>query len=113
MGYYPLFWTIAGFGDFDGGGKTDILWRNQTTGDIYVWLMNGFSVAGEWYAGAVGSVWQVAGTPNLAGDATSDILWINTASGSVAAWLGSPNGFTDHTVFATVGGGWLPMPTLN
>jgi len=27
--------------DFNGDGKSDILWRNQTTGQVYVWLMNG------------------------------------------------------------------------
>jgi FG-GAP repeat len=33
-------WTIRGVGDFNGDGKADILWRN-TSGVVYVWLMNG------------------------------------------------------------------------
>ena len=28
-------------GDYNGDGKTDILWRNKSTGQNIVWLMNG------------------------------------------------------------------------
>ena len=33
-------WQIAGVGDFNGDGKSDILWRN-TNGDAYLWNSNG------------------------------------------------------------------------
>jgi hypothetical protein len=33
--------------DFNGDGKTDILWRNQTYGYNMVWLMNGLKVVAE------------------------------------------------------------------
>ena len=103
---------IAGFGDFNGDGKADILWRNQNTGDVYVWLMNGFSIAGEWYAGQPSLNWQIVATPALVPGGPSDILWINTADGTVGAWFGSASGFTNQTSFTSVGSGWLPMPAL-
>ncbi|MGZ5494173.1 MAG: FG-GAP repeat domain-containing protein, partial [Thermoanaerobaculia bacterium] len=34
-------WTIASFGDYDGDGKTDLFWRNTSTGYNSMWLMNG------------------------------------------------------------------------
>jgi len=36
-------WQIARLADFNGDGKVDILWRNQTTGDLLVWYMNGIT----------------------------------------------------------------------
>jgi len=32
---------IAGVGDFQGDRRADILFRHQTSGDLFQWLMNG------------------------------------------------------------------------
>jgi hypothetical protein len=34
-------WFIKGIGDLDGDGDADLIWRNTTTGDVAVWLMDG------------------------------------------------------------------------
>jgi hypothetical protein len=34
-------WQMVGTADFNGDGKTDILWRHQVAGVNAVWLMNG------------------------------------------------------------------------
>src|SRR5437879_2742006 len=31
--------------DFDGDCKSDVLWRNSATGEDYLWLMNGRTIA--------------------------------------------------------------------
>jgi CHRD domain/FG-GAP-like repeat/PKD domain len=78
-----LHWQVAGIGDFDGDGKSDILWRNSTTGEDYVFLMSGTAVLGT--SGYTNSVpdpaWQVAGTGDYDGDGMADILWRNTSTG--------------------------------
>jgi len=40
-GYTPSQYTAEGLGDFNGDGKTDIVWKNPTTGQLLVWFMNG------------------------------------------------------------------------
>jgi hypothetical protein len=37
-------WKIVGTGDFNGDGKSDILWQD-TSGNVAIWLMNGVQVA--------------------------------------------------------------------
>jgi hypothetical protein len=44
IGSVPSTWSIAGTGDFDGDGKTDLLWRD-TLGNTAIWFMSGVQVA--------------------------------------------------------------------
>ncbi len=49
-------WQLASIGDFDGNLKSDILWRQTSTGATYAWLMDGTNVA------AAGFTSEQAGT---------------------------------------------------
>jgi len=37
-------WRIVAVGDYDGDGKADILWRNSSTGENYLYPMDGTSI---------------------------------------------------------------------
>jgi len=39
-------WQIYGISDFDGDGKADLLWRNDSTTSVVVWTMNGATKVG-------------------------------------------------------------------
>ena len=84
---FPPDWIIQGIGDFNGDGKADILWRNSTSGQVYVWLMNGTTIASSGSPGTVTSDWVIQGVGDFDGDGKSDILWRNSTSGQVYLWF--------------------------
>ncbi|KJU86348.1 Peptidase M23 domain protein [Candidatus Magnetobacterium bavaricum] len=74
--------------DFNGDGYSDVLWRNTTTGDIYIWLMTGTKITGgDLVVNGIPADWEIKATEDFDGDGKADVLWQNTTVGDVALWL--------------------------
>src|SRR5207237_936192 len=74
--------------DFSGDGHSDVLWRNTSTGENYIYLMNGLTVASQGSINAVSDqAWQVKGIGDFDGDGKADILWRNSSTGENYIWL--------------------------
>lgn len=81
-------WEVAGMGDFDGDGVSDVFWRNMTNGQNYLYLMtNGSTIKLEGLLNTVGLLWQIAGVGDFDGDGKDDIFWRNTNNGDNYVYL--------------------------
>ncbi|WP_040335133.1 Lcl domain-containing protein [Candidatus Magnetobacterium casense] len=74
--------------DFDGDGKSDILWQDSVTGDVAIWLMDGTAINDRAIVQkGMPSQWQFAGLGDLNGDGSSDIVWQDMTNGDIYGWL--------------------------
>jgi hypothetical protein len=56
----PASWTIVATGDFNGDGKSDILWRNSDR-TVGLWFMNGTQVVSTSSFGVLPTSWTIQG----------------------------------------------------
>ena len=90
------------FGDLNGDGEDDILWRNQKDGTIAYWLMQGNTLLeGATSPHKVPESWQST-LADFNNDDRADIFWRNKQTGETAIWL------TKSTGLGTSSGAFLP-----
>jgi len=93
----------ASIGDFNGDGKTDILWHDTQTGSNTLWLMNGATTPTVSSLPTLSSAWT-ASIADFNGTTKTDILWHNTQTGQNQVWLmngATASQFTLPTTTAT------------
>jgi hypothetical protein len=83
-----LSWRIAGVGDYDGDGKADVLWRNASSGENYLYPMDGLTIkSAEGYVRTVADQnWKARhSSPFALRRGTMDGMQGPSATGSMAS----------------------------
>jgi uncharacterized delta-60 repeat protein len=74
--------------DFNGDGRSDVLWHNSATGMLYELQMNGLATG---VAGVIDQEtdlnWKVVAVADLNNDVRADVVWQNDATGQVYGLL--------------------------
>jgi hypothetical protein len=79
-------WSIVATGDFDGDGKTDLVWRQASSGTNVLWLMNGATQSSSAALGG-DTDWRITTTGDYNGDGKTDLVWRQNSSGASVLWL--------------------------
>ena len=68
-------------------GKTDIYWRNYSSGDDSAWRMDGVTYSSSATLGFQGDPgWKMVGTGDFNNDGDLDLLWRNSSTGRNVVW---------------------------
>jgi hypothetical protein len=86
---YFYSWSVVADGDFTGDGVSDILWRDYTTGDVFLapFGSRGMNVGPIRIYNEINPAWHIVQTPDLDGDGHADIVWWNSDTGQVYVML--------------------------
>jgi hypothetical protein len=91
-------WQIIGTGDFNGDGRTDLLWQGAD-GTVTNWLgtpSGGFTQNWNNFNIHTDASWRIIGSGDFNGDGRDDILW-QASDGTVTNWSATASGgFTDN-----------------
>lgn len=89
-------WRLITSYDLNGDSQLDLVWQNQTSGEVVYGLYNGLVLtkAGPFPGAGAGANpgWSVIGAADFNGDGRQDLLWQNRNTNEVAYWL--MNGLT-------------------
>jgi hypothetical protein len=96
-------WKVVGVGDFNGDGKSDLVFQNQSTGRIVVWFMNGASYqGGVVFSSNPGVGWQIVGAGDFNKDGFTDLVFQNQTTGQIALWYLNGTTYIGGTVLRSV-----------
>lgn len=105
LGTVPSNWRIVATADFNGDGKSDLLWRNTSTGEAAIWFVSGVTVTGTVGIGTIPTDWRIVGAGDFNADGKADTLW-RQDTGAIGVWLLN-NGVVQSTAgLGTVATSW-------
>jgi len=104
LGNPGTFYSLVAAGDFNGNGKSDLLFRGRD-GGLASWQIVGTAITGGGNIGNPGAAWSLAGTGDFNSDGRTDLLFLNGLTGDYANWNLSGT--------AIIGGGTIGNPSAN
>src|SRR5262245_748280 len=103
----PATCTLASqFGDFNGDGRDDLLFRRDSDGLLSQYLMNGLQIASAQLLGAVGTDWTLAAVADFNGDRGADLLFRRASDGMLSLYLGNGGQIVASQFIGAVGTDW-------
>ena len=77
---------VAARFDFDSSARPDIVFRNASSGDTFIWRMNGLALQSDLFLANIDPSWRLVGHGDFNGDRKNDVVWRNDATGAAYVW---------------------------
>lgn len=110
-------WEFAGIGDFNGDGKSDLLFLNGQTHGMAIWQMNGSQITASSQIGSInaGAGWHFADIGDFNGDGKSDLLFLNSTTHGVAIWQMNEGKIasSDQVAISGVGDNYVGLQSID
>ena len=111
-------WSAEGLADFDGDGRSDVLWRNEDSGENLVWYLKGDKGTERKDSERVETFrdggWTLRGAGDLDQDGAIELLWHHSSSGDSTLWQMRGEKGTQveaRSRFSGKQGDWMPVVT--
>jgi RTX calcium-binding nonapeptide repeat (4 copies)/FG-GAP-like repeat len=86
-------WDVQATGDFNYDGVADLVLKNQSTGQFYIWnVLNGTYANSGTNLGTIGASWDIRSTGDFNADGNADVLWRNSTNGQFYIWTFNSTG---------------------
>jgi hypothetical protein len=91
--------------DFNGDGRSDLLWQDMTHGYLAVWTLEGHRVKNTLALShfVPGNDWRIVGTGDFNGDGKPDIVWHHRTQGWLYLWYMNGTTRIGETAFSETG----------
>jgi hypothetical protein len=84
-----LGWTLVSVHDMNGDGIPDLIWQNDSTREVGVWLLSGPTATSVLAFESVSSSnpgWTLVGVGDFDGNGVPDLVWQNDSTRAVQVW---------------------------
>lgn len=96
--------------DISADGKSELFWRNPSTGETSIWFMNGTVFSSAIRSTTVPVSWTPAVSGDFDGDGRGDLLWRNATTGETSFWEGwNGSAFAVQVRGLTIPPAWVPL----
>jgi hypothetical protein len=102
--------ALAGFGDFSGDGRADLLLFNTSNLIVGYWRSKGPQMPAPVPLAKVAGTWVPVGAQNLDGSGNAEIIWRESATGALGAWQVNGTAYSVYIGSTPVGSVWQLQP---
>lgn len=100
--YFVNSYNIATSGDYNGDGRTDFVWKNDTARVLYMYFSTAAGGFTPQYVSGFPAGWDIVGSGDVNLDGKEDLLWRNSATEQFSYWVMNGAQITSSSAFYMV-----------